>query len=1058
MRSFKKMISSVSTMAIVLSLWSPAGISHAATPITDANSTIFGPNVYVFSPDMPAADIQNTASSIFGRQESNEFGTERDALLFKPGSYNVNFYVGFNTQVSGLGQNPDDVLINGGLNVNADWDNGKALRNFWRGIENLSINPTLTIPAPSHISSGTTQIAVSQAAPLRRLHIKGKLNLFDFDSNWNAGYASGGFLADSIVDGQITPASQQQWFSRNSQYSSWSNGVWNMVFVGDKNAPAGTFPDQPYTVVPNTPVIREKPYLYIGKTDQYQVFVPSLSQNTQGASWAAGATPGQSIGIDQFYIVRSDQPSTSSAANINAALAAGKNLLFTPGIYRLNDTIRINNANTVVLGIGMPTLIPTTDKPAMTVADVDGVKLAGLLYEAGPNATSTLLEIGPTGSANNHATNPTSLHDLFFRTGGAVAGTNASQMKINSNERHRGSFLDVARDHGAGAGWTSNVSTNGLIVNGTDVTIYGLFNEHHNEYQTIWNGNGGRLYFYQSEIPYDVPNQAAWMNGSKKGYASYKVADSVTTHEAWGLGVYSYFRDAAVKLDSAIEVPNAAGVKIHHATTIWLNGTSGSEITHIINNLGGRVYGKSGSAMRQTLNEFVGTDVGDTIPPSTPTKLTATATAYNQVNLTWTASTDNVAVASYDIYRNGSLIGNTTSNSYNDTSAKPGTTYSYTVTAKDGANNVSAASNTATATTPKKPLDRTGWTATSTSTSTDGPMNLLDGNMNTRFSMGKPMAPTPEQSFTIDMKVPTAITSIEMDSTGSNTDYARGYELYVSNDGVNWGRPIATGAPDSGPIVTINFEPQTIRYFKVIQTGTASNSWSIRELRVYGLTAASASLTVPANVTSGQNFDATVELNSVISSVYAQDINFTYDPNVVEFLSAESLQSKIVIAAQSNVGGHLRFLTANIGGGSVNGALLKLHWKAKETANNVSTTIALSSIALADLQKETNLDGSSKVILVKAIVDLTELRALITNAQTQHDAATEGYASGQYPIGSKAKLQAAITSAFNVANNPDATKSEVAGAITALTAALQSFSSSVYISDPADMNNDGNSR
>ncbi|WP_171683783.1 cohesin domain-containing protein, partial [Paenibacillus planticolens] len=256
-------------------------------------------------------------------------------------------------------------------------------------------------------------------------------------------------------------------------------------------------------------------------------------------------------------------------------------------------------------------------------------------------------------------------------------------------------------------------------------------------------------------------------------------------------------------------------------------------------------------------------------------------------------------------------------------------------------------------------------------------------------------------------------------------------------------------------IVTVNFEPQTVRYFKVIQTGTASNWWSIRELRVYGLTAASASLTVPANVTSGQNFDATVELDSVVSSVYAQDINFTYDPNVVEFLSAESIQSKIVIAAQSNAGGRLRFLTANIGGGSVNGALLKLHWKAKETADNVSTTIALSSIALADLQKETNLDGSSKVILVKAIVDLTELRALISNAQTQHDAATEGYSSGQYPIGSKAKLQAAITSANNVANNPDATKSEVAGAITALTAALQAFTSSVYTSDPADMNNDG---
>jgi hypothetical protein len=123
----------------------------------------------------------------------------------------------------------------------------------------------------------------------------------------------------------------------------------------------------------------------------------------------------------------------------------------------------------------------------------------------------------------------------------------------------------------------------------------------------LWNGNGGRVYFYQSEIPYDVPDQASWMNGPINGYASYKVADSVTSHEAWGLGIYSYFRDAAVKLDNAIEAPDVAGVKFHHLTTVWLNGKDGSEISHIINNDGGRVYGnKPAESMRQTLNEFEG--------------------------------------------------------------------------------------------------------------------------------------------------------------------------------------------------------------------------------------------------------------------------------------------------------------------------------------------------------------------------------------------------------------------------------------------------------------------
>ena len=130
-------------------------------------------------------------------------------------------------------------------------------------------------------------------------------------------------------------------------------------------------------------------------------------------------------------------------------------------------------------------------------------------------------------------------------------------------------------DHGNGVGWTSNPTKNGLIVNGNNVTCYGLFNEHHEQYQTLWNGNGGRVYMYQSEIPYDVPNQASWMNGKVNGYASYKVADNVTSHEAWGVGIYCFFRDAAVKLDSAIEAPAVPGVKLHHLTTIWLDGQAG---------------------------------------------------------------------------------------------------------------------------------------------------------------------------------------------------------------------------------------------------------------------------------------------------------------------------------------------------------------------------------------------------------------------------------------------------------------------------------------------------
>jgi hypothetical protein len=381
-----------------------------------------------------------------------------------------------------------------------------------------------------------------------------------------------------------------------------------MVFVGCVNPPKGTFPKQAYTVVDRTPVIREKPYLYVHRSGKYRVFVPALKTNTRGVSWQGGPTPGKSISIDRFYIA---QPSTAKAKGINAALAAGKHVLFTPGVYSLDDTIRVTRADTIILGLGVPSLVPTKGLPIISVADVGGVKIAGLILDAGPIKSASLLEVGPPGSKGDHSANPTFLYDLTVRTGGAKPGKNAVGILINSNHVVADQVWIWRADHGAGAAWTANPTSNGLIVNGNDVTIYGLFNEHHQEYQTLWNGNGGRVYMYQSEMPYDVPRQSSWMSGKTNGYASYKVADKVTSHEAWGVGVYCFFRDAPVKAHSAVEAPAVGGVKFHNLTTVWLNGKAGSEITHIINNAGGRAHASSPpAAMRQTLVEFGGARSG----------------------------------------------------------------------------------------------------------------------------------------------------------------------------------------------------------------------------------------------------------------------------------------------------------------------------------------------------------------------------------------------------------------------------------------------------------------
>ncbi len=196
------------------------------------------------------------------------------------------------------------------------------------------------------------------------------------------------------------------------------------------------------------------------------------------------------------------------------------------------------------------------------------------------------MEIGQAGSSANHSANPTSLHDVYYRIGGSAVGKATETLRINSNNVILDHVWLWRGDHRDGVGWNVNTAATGLVVNGNDVTAYGLFVEHYQKYQTIWNGNGGRTYFYQNEMPYDPPNQAAWMNGSTRGYAAYKVADSVTTHEAWGLGSYCVFTsDASIVAERAFEAPVKPGVKFHNMITVSLGGRG--TINRVINNTGG---------------------------------------------------------------------------------------------------------------------------------------------------------------------------------------------------------------------------------------------------------------------------------------------------------------------------------------------------------------------------------------------------------------------------------------------------------------------------------------
>ncbi|MFD5786610.1 coagulation factor 5/8 type domain-containing protein [Streptomyces sp. NPDC127037] len=529
-----------------------------------------GPNVMVFDPSTP--DIQGKVDEVFKKQESAQFGDGRYALMFKPGTYdNINAQIGFYTSIAGLGLNPDDTTFNGDVTVDAGWFNGNATQNFWRSAENLALNPV----------SGTDRWAVSQAAPFRRMHVKGGLNLAPDGYGW----ASGGYIADSKIDGQVGPYSQQQWYTRDSSIGSWGNGVWNMTFSGVEGAPTQSFPEPPYTTLENTPVSREKPFLYLDGND-YKVFVPAKRTNARGTSWGNGTPQGESIPLDQFYVVKPG----ASAETINAAVDQGLHLLFTPGIYHVDQTINIDRADTVVLGLGLATIIPDNGVTALKVGDVDGVKLAGLLIDAGTTNSDTLVEVGPEGASASHADNPTSVQDVFVRVGGAGAGKATTGMVINSNDTIVDHTWLWRADHGEGIGWETNRADYGLQVNGDNVLATGLFVEHFNKYDVRWSGENGKTIFFQNEKAYDAPNQDAVQNGDIKGFAAYKVDDSVTTHEGWGLGSYCYFNvDPSIRQDHGFEAPVKPGVKFHDLLVVSLGGQG--QYNHVINDTGSPTSG-----------------------------------------------------------------------------------------------------------------------------------------------------------------------------------------------------------------------------------------------------------------------------------------------------------------------------------------------------------------------------------------------------------------------------------------------------------------------------------
>lgn len=437
-------------------------------------------------------------------------------------------------------------------------------------------------------------------------------------------FASGGYMANVQVNGCVNLGSQQQFFARNCVAKAWQKGAWNFVFVGCPGAPHspghgghGGHAAPVYSNVASTKVVAEKPFIVKTPDGRYSLAVPAVADARCGVDFSLTEEE-----LRDFSRVFVAQP-RHTAAEINGKLAEGKDIVFCPGIYQLSETLRVKHCGQVLLGLGFATLVaPETDMPCVQVADeATGIRISGLMFEAfyRPLGSKSLGDLSPgpeallrmgTGEITRDASVASSwnfIHDCFARVGGQEAPLTArdeldgsrparrpqSQEQLFTSEARCRSMVQIHQPCVVGDNlwlwradhWLSdqylvynheNFCGNGLHVArpAHHVTMYGLFVEHTLSDMTLWQGEDGVTYFYQSELPYDAMDEAAGQTSRVAPFKAhgYLVDQAVQRHKAVGVGVYAYFRDHDVTVPAAIKVPDHDGVRIQNALTKYLNG------------------------------------------------------------------------------------------------------------------------------------------------------------------------------------------------------------------------------------------------------------------------------------------------------------------------------------------------------------------------------------------------------------------------------------------------------------------------------------------------------
>ncbi len=585
------------------------------------------------------------------------------------------FEVGYYTQVAGLGAVPQDTVVNGQIEVfpnaldcanSSDcWANSTV--NFWRSMSNLTINvqdsannyvpqPITQLPPigdSADCYGGSTDMwSVSQATPVRSVIINGNLNFQAYCSQTGYqgnDYGSGSYVANSEINGQLAWSGNQQGIARNSDFQSAAGYVWNYVYSGDacppgytpstvtdpktkqlapgpaacaptvnafdgsskiSNGTDGIVGVDQVTQLPQSPVTEEEPFLYTSPSGDWSAFVPAVQHNSVGPNFLSGTEAGSSVPMSQFFVASPGTPE----AQVQFALDRGRDLVLTPGTYDLNAPLVVRRPGTVVLGLGFPVLVPQRGNASMVVLPDTGVKLSGMIFDAGPVNSPVLLSVGSPGPrlgwgggvapdglpgplAGTHpeggpqgpsAANPDLVQDIFFRVGGAETTPVSATLSLLDNADN--SIIDDVwawrADHGAatvtgpqgeqGAGWTFNQGDTGLAVTGNDVTAYGLAVEHYQKNEVVWSGDNGTEIFFQNELPYDPPSQAAWeVSPVQPGYPSFLVTDNVQSFHGYGMASYVVFIDTPATLWDAMayEAPNNPGVVFTDAMGLFISST-----------------------------------------------------------------------------------------------------------------------------------------------------------------------------------------------------------------------------------------------------------------------------------------------------------------------------------------------------------------------------------------------------------------------------------------------------------------------------------------------------